>query len=402
MTYLGSFSTASDQTHSIDLPSGWSMISTYIQPENTDIEVLLNDIADDLLIMKDGAGNIYMPSLGINNIDNWSIEKGYKVYMTSSNTLDITGQLIDPTSYTFELASGWHIVSYLRNSSYDVEDALDDITTNMLICKNAQGDIYMPSLGINNIDQMEPGEGYQIYMTTYDELTYPANNSPRKANIKDRILTPNAELILPEVKGTGNNMTLIINTESISNGNEIGIWTSDNILVGSGKVHNGMAAITIWGDNDQTEENDGASNFEDLKAMAYDNHSGNSYEIKIGKIQSLLSNNSYDNLEFISEDIVLARAITEGNNQNDELLLNCKPNPTSGETIIEFSVKANNIVSLRVYSMSGQLIQTISESEITAGQHTITYDCSKLANGVYNLQMVVGDKIVNRLLVINK
>jgi photosystem II stability/assembly factor-like uncharacterized protein/fibronectin type 3 domain-containing protein len=251
MTYLASFTTVSDQTHSIELPSGWSMISTFIEPENTDIEDLLSYIEDDLLIMKNGSGNIYMPSLSINNIDNWSLDEGYKVYMTSGNTLDITGQLIDPTSYTFELTSGWHIVSYLRNNSMDIEDALDDITSNMLICKNAQGNIYMPSLGINNINQMVPGQGYQIYMTSYDELTYPANGSPKKTNNNDRILTPVAEVILPEVAQTGNNMTLIIDTDGLSDGNEIGIWTSDNVLVGSGKVHYSKAAITVWGDNEQ-------------------------------------------------------------------------------------------------------------------------------------------------------
>jgi photosystem II stability/assembly factor-like uncharacterized protein len=402
LTYLASFTTASDQTHSIELPSGWSMISTYIEPENTDIEDLLSDIEDDLLIMKNAAGNIYMPSLSINNINNWSMDEGYKFYMTSANTLDITGQLIDPTSYTFELNSGWHIVSYLRNSSMDIEDALDDITTNMLICKNAQGNIYMPSLGINNIDQMITGQGYQIYMTSYDELTYPANNSPRKSNIENRVLTPPAELLLPEVKQTGYNMTLIIYTQELVDGSEIGIWTSDNVLVGSGKVHEGKAAITVWGDNEQTKQIDGARQLESLKAMVFDKETAMSKEIELSNVHSLMTSQNHEYLAYSTEDIVMAKAVSPSINNSDDLLLSCKPNPTTGETVIEYQVNDGFHVSIKLYSMSGQLIQTITDSDATNGLHTLNFDGSRLANGVYNLQMIVDGKNVNRLLVISK
>jgi hypothetical protein len=238
-------------------------------------------------------------------------------------------------------------------------------------------------------------------MSSDDELTYPSNSSPRVA-VTGRNLTPKATEIIPEVIKTGNNMILIVQTNNITNGSEIGIWTTDNVLVGSGKVHEGKAAITIWGDNDQTKMTDGARDYETLKAMVFDKTTAMSYEIELIDIHSLRTKKDIDNLKYQPEDILICRTAVQSTNITTELQLTCKPNPTTGETTIEYVLPESGYVSLKLYSMTGQLINTITESEATSGTHTITYDGSKLASGVYNLQMVVGGGKVNRLLVVSR
>jgi hypothetical protein len=178
--------------------------------------------------------------------------------------------------------------------------------------------------------------------------------------------------------------------------------TSDNILVGSGRVHEGKAAITVWGDNDQTKLIDGARQMESLKAMVFDKETGISYEIELSSIRSLRTSQNQEYLVYNTEDIVMAKAVTQSNIQTDDLLLTCKPNPTTGETVIEYQVKDASFVSIKLYSMSGQLIKVLTEGDMTAGIHSLNFDGSRLANGVYNLQMIVGGKSVNRLLVVSK
>jgi len=139
-----------------------------------------------------------------------------------------------------------------------------------------------------------------------------------------------------------------------------------------------------------------------LKAMVFNKESGMSYDIELINIRSLRTSQNQEYLVYNTEDIMMAKAITQSSIQTDDLLLTCKPNPTTGETVIEYSVQYDSFVSIKLYSMSGQLIQILTEADMTSGFHTINFDGSRLANGVYNLQMIVGGKSVNRLLVVSK
>ena len=45
------------------------------------------------------------------------------------------------------------------------------------MAKSGGGLVYWPLYGINNIGNMNPGEGYQIKMLAADTLLYPANQN---------------------------------------------------------------------------------------------------------------------------------------------------------------------------------------------------------------------------------
>jgi hypothetical protein len=60
------------------------------------------------------------------------------------------------------------------------------------------------------------------------------------------------------------------------------------------------------------------------------------------------------------------------------------PNPFNPSTIIKFALPEASFVTLKVYNIIGQEIKTIISNEfLNAGNHDITFDASKLANGVY-------------------
>jgi hypothetical protein len=64
------------------------------------------------------------------------------------------------------------------------------------------------------------------------------------------------------------------------------------------------------------------------------------------------------------------------------------PNPFNAETQIRFSLTAPGPVALRVYNMLGQLIKTLVDRDLAAGQHQAQWDGtdqngSALASGVY-------------------
>jgi hypothetical protein len=50
------------------------------------------------------------------------------------------------------------------------------------------------------------------------------------------------------------------------------------------------------------------------------------------------------------------------------------PNPFSAETMISFAVPSAGHVNLRVYDMSGRLVRTLADGDMTAANHSVTWD----------------------------
>lgn len=166
-----------DGMQSIVLKSGWNLISSYIEPENTSIPVIWNNVKDNVVIVKNNAGATYLPAFDIDDIKNWISSEGYQVYMTSDDFLEVTGLQIVPENTPITLKAGWNIISYLRNSELDCKIAFASITDdgNLIIVKDNFGNNYIPAYDINDIGNLIPGQGYQIYIINNDALVYPGN-----------------------------------------------------------------------------------------------------------------------------------------------------------------------------------------------------------------------------------
>ena len=111
-------------SHSIVLPAGWNMISSYVAPKDSTIDTVFNKIKSHVVIMKNGLGQVYWPSLSINTIGKWNPVNGYQIYMQSNDTLTLSGNEINPQQMPMALPQGWNMVSYLRNSPMRADSAL--------------------------------------------------------------------------------------------------------------------------------------------------------------------------------------------------------------------------------------------------------------------------------------
>lgn len=166
----------SEVLQQISLISGWNMISTFVEPNNPNMEAVWANIVDKVLIVKNNVGNAYIPSYDINNIGNWSKTEGYLVYMTSAETLEIKGKKIKPSSTPINLNVGWAIVPYLRNTNMSPAlsfQTLDDEEA-LLIAKDRLGNAYIPSYEIDNLINLVPGQAYKVYVSKNgSQLVYP-------------------------------------------------------------------------------------------------------------------------------------------------------------------------------------------------------------------------------------
>ncbi|MCX6258095.1 MAG: hypothetical protein NTW49_09420 [Bacteroidia bacterium] len=162
------------QTQAVNLPNGWSIISTYIIPVNPDITVVFSTVTQNLIIAKSGSGTIYWPQFGVNNIGSIVIGEGYQIKMNQASNINVTGTAVVPELTPITIPTGWSILGYLKQSPANIETMMSPIVSHIIIMKNGSGNIYWPVYNLNNIGNMNPGEGYQIKLTVASVLTFPA------------------------------------------------------------------------------------------------------------------------------------------------------------------------------------------------------------------------------------
>jgi hypothetical protein len=162
-------------TQEITLTSGWNMISAYVTPTDPAIAAVLAGIVNDVVLVKNGAGEVYWPDFGIDQIGEWDELDGYQVYMSNPRTLEIAGTKTSPELSPITLPQGWSLIAYLRDAPHPVDQALSSVLSQLLLAKNNDGQVYWPAFGINQIGNMQPGQGYQVYMNSSGTLTYPSD-----------------------------------------------------------------------------------------------------------------------------------------------------------------------------------------------------------------------------------
>lgn len=82
--------------------------------------------------------------------------------------------------------------------------------------------------------------------------------------------------------------------------------------------------------------------------------------------------------------------------------VNVYPNPMANNASVDFNLTASNNVSIVLMNTVGQLIQSENLGNMSAGIHTYQMDASSLSNGLYFLNITVGNSTITRKVAINK
>jgi len=67
------------------------------------------------------------------------------------------------------------------------------------------------------------------------------------------------------------------------------------------------------------------------------------------------------------------------------------PNPFNARTRINFALPQQSDVTIEVYNILGQKTATLAEGLLPAGNHTVIWDASNVASGVYYYRLTAGD-----------
>jgi hypothetical protein len=86
-----------------------------------------------------------------------------------------------------------------------------------------------------------------------------------------------------------------------------------------------------------------------------------------------------------TETIVLKKT-TPFNTPSEFSFYPAHPNPFNPVTTIRFSTKTDSHLSLRIYDITGKLVETLVEEKISTGNHTVRWNAEKFSSGMYFVQ----------------
>jgi hypothetical protein len=329
--------TPSLASQTIAFNEGWSMISTYIIPENTDFAVFVAPVVESMIIAKDYSGAAYLPEWEFNGIGNLLQGQGYQVKMSSSEVLVVEGDLIQPEDNPIALNEGWNMVGYLRLEGANAAAVLADVnaTGNLIIAKDYFGAAYLPEWDFNGIGDMLPGQGYQLKTFNADVLQYLSNDASYRMSSVE--LTENNVSYFEKVAATDNNMTVVIEDDAWdvlpTIDSEIAAFDKAGNIIGSAIYSSPVTVLTVWGDDATTTSKDGlvvseaisfkvwtSGDVRDLTVTQWSEGSSSYHVDAISVASSIETDNTIANLN--STDRVLVKVINvlgQDVNLDDEL-----------------------------------------------------------------------------------
>ncbi|MBN1971388.1 MAG: hypothetical protein JXR48_13570 [Candidatus Delongbacteria bacterium] len=162
-------------SQTISLEKGWNLISSYINPIQSNIDQIFSEINNSVILVKDELGNIYSPLLKNRSQMQWDFDDCFFVKTTESVNLTLQGNIINPEVEIIDLEIGWNFLPYYKNTSITVDEVLSDILNNIYAVKSIEGYLNVPLWNYHSLNEMQPGKGYKILIKNPCSFHYSGN-----------------------------------------------------------------------------------------------------------------------------------------------------------------------------------------------------------------------------------
>ena len=78
------------------------------------------------------------------------------------------------------------------------------------------------------------------------------------------------------------------------------------------------------------------------------------------------------------------------------------PNPFNPSTSLDLSLDNSGNISVKVYNVVGQVVATLANGHMNAGYHTLTWDASSMASGMYFVKVETGSNVAVQKMMLMK
>ena len=150
-------------TYSLQLHTGWNLISIPLVPEDSDIDSVFSSISGNYSVVwtTTSTGGWKSSNQAFGRLTDITVDKGYLIYMTAPDTLVIEGT--KPASTIIDLASGWNLVGYPSQTTRSITDVLSGVSYGVVWTTTSTGGWKSSDQAFGRLTDMSPGNGYMIY-----------------------------------------------------------------------------------------------------------------------------------------------------------------------------------------------------------------------------------------------
>jgi len=374
-------------SHALAIPSGWSGISSYVEPADDEVEHIFSPIFNSLIILYNFEG-YYWPSQNVNTLGKWDEYSGYVIKLTEANALNIYGPELANKKVSLEV--GWNLIPVLSTSNVDIVSMFAGVT-GFYAAKDVAGQgVYWPKYNFNTIGNLKTGKAYYVYMTEPGAITYP-DGSYKTSTIEptafenvtpwnDVVYTPVTHLVAFENGATS----------GFENGDIIAAFTPSGLCAGMNVYSEAGTGLTLNGDDAYSNTIDGFAASEHISYKLYRPSSGETFELAV-TYDASLDNTGKFNVNSMSA-ITEVKMSATGIEQHGDSHIHIYPNPTQGVFTIEGVVQD---ASIRIFNAFGEeiFVSTLSSSG--------KIDLTGHAKGVYFISIQTAEGTTVQKLVIN-
>jgi hypothetical protein len=384
----------------LNIPMGWSGVSTWLDPIDKDVDGLFMPVENDLIFLSNLYGNMFYPAEEINTIGNWNYFDGYQLKAANDFELTVSGTKI-PSS-ELEISEGWNLIPVLSSCEADVEDLFTGFTGLQIVKQVAGTNLYWPAYNINTLLSLQPGKAYYLATEVSGNINFPecTKSSTVSEPVQKPInISPWNDLNYSALSHVVAFPAFVFENSDIKFGDIIGAFTLDGICAGRQEIQNTQTniALTIFGDDDLTTEIDGFESAEPFLFKIYRPEADEVFDLEVN-YDLLLPNAGYfatHGISAVSSLKVQATGILE----NDRISMEVYPNPSQGIFNIHIS-KALENPTVQITDFRGSLIKEIQVG-ITKSGEILQINLNEFPNGVYFLRLMdegfVGmEKIINQ------
>lgn len=349
----------------------FNLVSLNHYPQNPDASTVFGGI-NGLKIVYDDHGGAFIPDYNINTIGSVDITEGYYLFFDSTcidfSYLGLPINAID-WPLTFQ-ANRYNYFSYLKDTPTDVQQIFSAISDSIEIIQSDDGGIWIPSLPINTLGNLEPGEGYKIFLAGNTDIVFTYSSSQLSKAVTL------AESIVPEhfnVKPSGLPYAIIvqqafIGDKPLEKGDEIAVFDGVKCVGATYFSSTYPIVITAW-EGQEKFEVDGFTPDNPISLKLYSNKYNKEFTLN-AQFQT-----ENEGLFKSAEYSVVLSAKTSKNAFPDRYALGQNyPNPFNSETTIPYQLPEDTKVRLVLYNMLGQEIIVLVNDSQLASYYEVHWD----------------------------